>query len=65
MQDFVGNELSVGDDVVYTEYNRHALTLGKVIGFSKGLAMVEIEYTSCGQTRKTKKTTGYVMKVVK
>lgn len=65
MNDFVGKALSVGDDVAFTEYNRHALTRGVVVGFSKGMGMVEIEYTLHGQIRKTKKTSGYVMKVVK
>lgn len=65
MQDFVGNDLAIGDSVAFTEYNRHALTRGTVVGFSKGMGMVEIEYLLHGQTRKTKKTSGYVIKVVK
>lgn len=65
MNDFVGNPLEVGDEVAFTEYNRHALTRGTVVGFSKGMGMVEIKYTTHGRTRKTKKTSGYVMKVVK
>ncbi len=66
MNDFVGNILQIGDDVAFTEYNRHALTRGVVSGFSKGMGMVEISYTTPGgNARKTKKTSGYVMKVVK
>lgn len=66
MNDFVGNTLQIGDDVAFTEYNRHALTRGVVSGFSKGMGMVEISYTTpSGNARKTKKTSGYVMKVVK
>lgn len=66
MDDFVGNALQIGDEVAFTEYNRHALTRGVVSGFSKSMGMVEISYnTPSGTSRKTKKTSGYVMKVVK
>lgn len=66
MNDFVGNPLAIDDEVVFTEYNRHGMTRGKVIGFSKSLNMATIEYTTeGGSTRKTKKTSGYVVKVVK
>ncbi|AEZ66214.1 hypothetical protein EXT67_20705 [Pectobacterium atrosepticum] len=66
MNDFVGNPLTIGDEVVFTEYKRHGMTCGKIIGFSKTLHMAIIEYTSeGGSVRKTKKTSGYVVKVVK
>lgn len=67
MLDFVGNQLEIGDDVVFTEYTRHGMTRGTVIGFSKTLSMVTIEYVSSlsGSLKKTKKTSGYVVKVVK
>lgn len=63
MNDFIGNELAIGDKVAFTEYNRHALTRGTVVGFSKGLTMVVIEYTTYGEIRETKKTSDYVIKV--
>lgn len=66
MNDFVGKPLAIDDEVVFTEYNRHGMTCGKIIGFSKTLHMAIIEYTSeGGSIRKTKKTSGYVVKVVK
>lgn len=66
MNDFVGNPLAIGDEVVFTEYNRHGMSRGKIIGFSKALNMASIEYTTDGgSVRKTKKTSRYVVKVVK
>lgn len=66
MNDFVGNPLAIDDEVVFTEYNRHGMIRGKIIGFSKSLNMATIEYTAeGGSTRKTKKTSGYVVKVAK
>lgn len=66
MNDFIGKTLQVGDEVVFTEYNRHGMSRGKIIGFSKALNMAIIEYTTDGgSVRKTKKTSGYVMKVIK
>lgn len=65
MQDFLGNTLEVGDAVVFTEYNRHGLTRGTVVGFNKAMNMVEVEYTKIGYANpaKTKKTSGYIIKV--
>lgn len=66
MNDFVGKPLAIDDEVVFTEYNRHGMTRGKIVGFSKSLHMAIIEYISeGGSVRKTKKTSGYVVKVVK
>lgn len=66
MNDFVGNPLSVGDEVVFTQYSRHGVTRGKIVGFSKALHMAIIEYSYDGNyVRKTNKTSGYVVKVVK
>lgn len=63
MRDVVGKELAVGDDVIFTAYNRHGLTKGKVLKFSTGDAMVVVEYDHYGHKRTTKKTSDYVVKV--
>ena len=66
MNDFVGKPLEIGDDVVFTEYNRHGMSRGTITGFSKSFQMAVIEYaTDSGSIRKTKKTSGYLLKVVK
>lgn len=62
MKDFLGNELAVGDKVVYTEYNRKALLTGEVIGFNKTGSMAIVK-TSAHWKGDTKKTSGYVVKV--
>lgn len=64
MNDFIGKTLEVGDEVVFTEYNRHGLSRGVVVGFSKGLNMAVVEYTRLsGVVSKTKKTSDYLVKV--
>lgn len=66
MNDFVGQPLAIGDEVVFTEYNRHGLTKGKIVGFSKSLNMAVVEYDrSVLGPKKTKKTSDYLVKVVK
>ncbi len=66
MKDFLGNDLDVGDDVIFTEYNRHGLTRGKITKFSKGIgSQAVIEYNAYGQPRKARKTSDYIIKVVK
>lgn len=65
MNDFLGNLLSVGDEVVFTSYNEHGLTRGKIISFSKALNMAVIEYNRpVLGLKKTRKTSGYIVKVV-
>lgn len=66
MNDFVGQPLAMEDEVVFTEYNRHGLTKGKIVGFSKSLNMATVEYDRPGLgPKKTKKTSDYLVKVVK
>lgn len=63
MNDCVGKPLAIGDEVVFTEYNRHGMSVGKIIGFSKGLQMATVEYIDGGSVKKTKKTSGYLVRV--
>ncbi|QQM14986.1 hypothetical protein [Cronobacter phage vB_CtuP_B1] len=64
MKDFLGQEVSVGDKVVYTEYNREALLKGEVIGFN-GTGSQAVVKTSSHWKGETKKTSGYIVVIEK
>lgn len=56
MKDIQGNELKVGDTVVFTDYNRTGLQLGTVAGFTNHFIKVT------RGSRSINKTPDYVCK---